>query len=279
MRGNGDKRSRVRRTLGAVKYRVHLLTAPNSSRTVASPDEPTVSGLNTDADWEWYGQNEPYFGVLTNPKFSRENLDERGREEFFESGRKDVELLLETVRSRIDRDFAPDSVLEFGCGVGRNLGAFSDHVERIVGVDVSASMLAEARENCWAQGLTNVTLLESDDALSRVDGQFDLVYSFIVFQHIPVERGEAILRALWKHLAPGGVGVIQLTYEGLHGPDPGPPERRPAGQPPPMQMNRYDLNRVFGILQDSGVREVFFTFTDHGGHLGVHCYFQRPKLL
>jgi SAM-dependent methyltransferase len=43
-------------------------------------------------------------------------------------------------------------------------------------------------------------------------GTFDLVHSFIVFQHISQARGEATLRELGRVLNPGGVGVLHFAY-------------------------------------------------------------------
>jgi hypothetical protein len=41
-------------------------------------------------------------------------------------------------------------------------------------------MLAEAARNCKAAGVVNAVLAVSDDRLSRVEGDFDLVHSVIV---------------------------------------------------------------------------------------------------
>lgn len=235
--------------------------------------------IDTDADWELFGRHEPYHGVLTHTQYLRQNLDAAARDEFFASGAGDVRALLDVVESRVKPGFKPTSVLDFGCGVGRNLVAFAAQAERVVGVDVSKSMLAEARKNCDRLGLTNVELVESDDELSRVGGTFALVHTLIVLQHIPVERGETIIAALIDRIEPGGIGVLHMTYEALDGPDGPPPPRPelPPGALPPMQMNRYDLNRVFGLIQNAGVHQVTSLFTDHGGHRGVSLYFECPR--
>ena len=65
--------------------------------------------------------------------------------------------------------------------------------ERVVGVDVSPSMLAEARRNCDARGARNVELLAAD-RLGTLAPEFDLVHSFIVLQHIPPRHRRADLR-------------------------------------------------------------------------------------
>lgn len=251
-------------------------TRPNG----AAADRTDRVPIDTDADWEAFGSTEPYHGVLTNQRYLRDNLDDEARSEFFATGEGDVERLFDAIRAHLVPDFAPRSVLDFGCGVGRNLIAFARRVDHAVGVDVSTSMLGEARANSERLGMANVELVESDDRLSRVSGSFDLVHTLIVLQHVPVARGEAIIRALLDRIAPGGVGAFQMTYEALDGPDDPMVVRPelPPGALPPMQMNRYDLNRVLGEIQARGVDDVFVSFTDHGGHLGVILYFAMPAV-
>jgi cyclopropane fatty-acyl-phospholipid synthase-like methyltransferase len=113
------------------------------------------------------------------------------------------------VRETLDPSFAPRRCLDFGCGVGRVAIPLARRTGEVVGVDVSESMLAEARRNCEVQETRNVTLLPSDDALSALTGRFDFIHSFVVFQHSPRERGDAILEALLEHLS---VGALHLRY-------------------------------------------------------------------
>jgi hypothetical protein len=40
---------------------------------------------NTDDHWKQWGEQDPYFGVLSLDKFRKENIDDN-RTEFFESG-------------------------------------------------------------------------------------------------------------------------------------------------------------------------------------------------
>ena len=85
-------------------------------------------------------------------------------------------------------------MLDYGCGVGRLVVPFSKIGAHVVGMDVSESMLEEAKINCDSNGLDNVVLLKADDNLSALDHKFDLINSYIVFQHIPVSRGLTILK-------------------------------------------------------------------------------------
>jgi 2-polyprenyl-3-methyl-5-hydroxy-6-metoxy-1,4-benzoquinol methylase len=242
--------------------------------------------MSTDIAWEEWGRRDPYFGVITDPKFRSDAINESARQEFFASGDSHVRGLLSTIRKCIDPAFAPRTVLDFGCGVGRLLIPFAKIAADVVGLDVSPSMLQEARRNCDEQRLNNVRLFRSDDALSTLTGSFDLIHSCIVFQHIPVERGRTLFSKLVQHLSAGGVGAIQLTYSkthyastyGLAPPEPpyvnAPDPRAAADADPLMQMNPYNLNEILFLMQRRGILQFHAQYTDHGGELGIFLVFQ-----
>jgi SAM-dependent methyltransferase len=241
--------------------------------------------MSTDVAWEEWGRREPYFGVITNPKFRRNGLDEDAKREFFRDGETFVNYLLAAIQRNVDPQFSPKRILDFGCGVGRLLVPFARIAEEVVGLDVSPSMLEEARRNCEERQLLNVSLLPSDDDLSALSGTFDLIQSFIVFQHIPVQRGRAIFGKLLQHLRPGGIGAIHLTYSktrfastyGVALPAAPSPATKPQSIPidadPEMQMNPYNMNEILFLLQGAGAQRIYVEFSDHGGELGVFLFF------
>ena len=241
--------------------------------------------LDTDTEWERWGQFDPYFGVITHPKFRRAALDDEARKEFFESGERHVEYVLQVIRTHIDAYFRPKSVLDFGCGVGRTLIPFSRVSDQVMGLDVSPSMLAEAASNCAAGRVTNVGLELSDDRLTRVRQHFDLVHSFIVFQHLEPERGRRIFGELIRRVAPGGVGAVHVLYSKSHyAATLGVPTQTAAlsqnlnrlSPDPEMQMNAYGATEVMFTLQSLGVQRVHVDFSDHGGELGMFLFFLVP---
>jgi SAM-dependent methyltransferase len=245
-------------------------------------DRPDMS---TDVAWEEWGQRDPYFGVITNPKYRRDGLNEDAKREFFDGGDALVKFLLATIQRRIDPQFVPKKVLDFGCGVGRLLVPFARVAEEVVGLDVSPSMLDEARRNCEERQLRNVRLMPSNDNLSTLRGTFDLIHSCLVFQHIPPQRGRAIFGKLLQHLRPGGIGAIQLTYSkarfaSTHGVAPSALPRSatrrqsiPSDVDPEMQMNSYNMNEILFLIQCRGVQQIHLEFSDHGGELGVFLFF------
>lgn len=248
--------------------------------------------FSSNSDWEWerYGKRDPYFGVLTDPIFSRENLTSEHAQAFFQSGAQHVTHVLSVIRRHFDGAFSPRRVLDFGCGVGRLLIPFAEIADEVVGIDVSPSMLEEAKNNCREQGLKNIELIRGDDRLQAVAQGFDLVHSFIVFQHIDPVRGELILHSLLDRLAPGGICAVHLTYDRRGGTSGFSRIMRlvrdfkratlrclrlDLGRPV-MEMNSYDIAKIMNRIQMMGVPEFYTEFTDHGGELGVMLYFQKP---
>ena len=211
------------------------------------------------------------------------------RKRFFASGEQYVTELLRRVRRQIDPAFQPERVLDFGCGVGRVLIPLARLARQTVGIDVSPSMLNEARRNCDALALSGVELV-TPDALRGL-GRFDLVHSVLVLQHMPVRDGERILAELVDVLSPGGVGVIQLTIGGnrehlvfnalMKAPLAPNVLNLVRGRPwsyPHMQMNVYDLNRLLPILRARGVPLVHVNLGDpFGGYEDCTLLFERSS--
>ena len=254
---------------------------------------------NTDKAWEYYGNKDPYFGVLASDEFRRERLEEGSRAQFFQSGQDHIDFVLDTAAEHFGR-ISPRRALDFGCGVGRLTLPLARRCAHVIGVDVSPSMLDEARVNSREAGLSNVEFAPSDDALTHVDGTFDLVHSYIVFQHIEPRRGARIFHHMVNRLAEGGLGIVQFTYANSSS----TPltrramtafyERVPLAfnarnllkgtelMRPPMRMGRYDINRLLLILQEAGCHDVRVRFTEdsHFGYpmYGVMLYFVKRRV-
>lgn len=225
--------------------------------------------MGTDRDWKRWGDSDPYFGVLSDEAYRGERLDADARKAFFATGVAHVQSVLSTLRTQFDPEFLPGRSLDFGCGVGRVLLPLARaSVVEAVGVDISPAMIDECARNAAEQGVDNVRLVQSDESLSAVDGQFDLVHSHIVLVHIPPDRGMRYLSALAGKVAPGGFIAVQILcacnaswpiraivrasyrfppLNWLRNLLRGRPMRQPA-----MQLHVYPLARVMSQLADQG---------------------------
>jgi SAM-dependent methyltransferase len=245
---------------------------------------------NTDHDWERLGAENPYYAVVTHDEYDRSRLDDRARAKFFDGGRTHVDHVFRVIRQHIAADFAPQCALDFGCGVGRVLISLASMCQQVVGIDVSQAMLSEAEANIRTNRLDNVKLIQIAGDQLPDDLTFDFIHSFIVFQHIPVRRGERLFRQLVMRLRPGGVGSLHFTYDGersgraffawLRGHVPLVHRATNALRgnrafPAPMQMNHYNMNRLFSSLHDHDVGPLFIEQTRHGATRGMMMYFRR----
>ena len=253
------------------------------SRLQRSPEE----------QWERFGQVDPFFGVITHDQYHRDRLDDAALESFFASGREQVQYVLRLAQEHTGREIAPRRVLDFGCGVGRVLVAFAEHAPEVVGVDVSPSMLAEARRNADIRGLEGIELVETPQ-LDRLAAEFDIVHSSIVFPHIPPKLGYALFERVASLLRPGGVGVLHVTLSAptaitpaffwavKHVPLVAGIHNLRIGREwsyPTMEFNRYDLERLVAILRRVGfprVGIVYRSAAEFGGRHAADLVFERP---
>jgi ubiquinone/menaquinone biosynthesis C-methylase UbiE len=248
---------------------------------------------DTDKDWEKYGKENPYFGVLTDDKYLANNLTDEDKKEFFETGTQYIEEVTAKVQKYIGADYKIRKAIDFGCGVGRLVIPLARISESVTGIDISESMLLEADENCKLNSINNANFIKSDDTLSQLKGTYNFIHSYIVFQHIPVDRGEQLFINLLSHLDDDGVCVAHFTYHDST------EKSRQLGQllrkyipivgniinlvrgrsfsQPAMQMNSYDLNRLLLIVQKTGANDSHIEFANHAGIMGVTIYFKKSK--
>ena len=101
-------------------------------------------------------------------------------------------------------------VLDVGCGVGRWSCRLAARGATVTGVDLSPTMIAEARRRAAAQGVAaRCRFLAQDLAALEVEGRFDLILGVTVLQHIlePVALHASVQR-LAARLAADGVMIL-----------------------------------------------------------------------
>jgi ubiquinone/menaquinone biosynthesis C-methylase UbiE len=120
---------------------------------------------------------------------------------------------------------AGDRVLDVGCGIGleaTRLAGRVGQVGRVVGIDKSAQMIAEARSRTFDAGLLQIEYAVMDARrLEFPDGAFDLCRAERVLRY--VERPERAVREMARVVRPGG-RVVAFDFDSdatvIDAPDP-----------------------------------------------------------
>jgi len=140
--------------------------------------------------------------VVISDEVSRRTLEHYDqRAEVFWEGtrghdvRQNIDALLSAIESR-----PPFTILDFGCGPGRDLKAFADLGHVAVGLEGSARFAAMAREHSGCEVLQQ-DFLKLDLPAERFDGVFANAALF----HVPTAELPRVLGELRAALKPGGV--------------------------------------------------------------------------
>jgi len=104
---------------------------------------------------------------------------------------------------------AGDTVVDVACGTGQNFPLIEQAIGsegRIVGVDLTDAMLAQAQQRVEDNGWSNVSLAQTDAAAFEFPTEVDAILSTYALSHLP-EPGAVIAHGA-AALRPGGRWVV-----------------------------------------------------------------------
>lgn len=128
---------------------------------------------------------------------------EHGEEAFWRTGESDAR--------RLSWFFAPGGrVLDLGCGVGRVLRFLAPRAAEVIGVDISAEMLARAEQNL--AGVPNARLIHTAGASLEgvASGSIDFLYSLLCLIHVDRRSAYRYFEEIRRVLRPGGLAFLQF---------------------------------------------------------------------
>ncbi len=164
-------------------------------------------------EWEHLGATEPYWSVITQPKYHQDEFESH-RDEFYLSGKFSSDLFLSALRRNGVNPHNLETCLEVGCGVARVTGHLARAFPRVVATDISNQHLQLARDFLASRDIKNVELVHWRSVETLLDLEpVDAIFSVITLQHNPPPVMAWMLERLLEALKPGGVAFIQIpTY-------------------------------------------------------------------
>lgn len=165
------------------------------------PHEPSIR-----RDWEDLASLDPLWAILSDEE---KQYDGWSLQEFFETGESEISALMKMC-AELGYPKQRERALDFGCGIGRLTRALRNHFYSCTGVDISPTMIAQARElnpGCLFE------VLGKQQLQIFPDQHFDFIYSNIVLQHQPaVTLVRTYIREFLRTLTPTGLLVFQLPH-------------------------------------------------------------------
>jgi SAM-dependent methyltransferase len=158
--------------------------------------------------WERFAEIDPYLYIFTDMKRTDPHA-------FWQSG--DQVVRSELLPLVLEHSLRPFLGLELGSGIGRLAFPLAQHFRRVVGVDIATGMIDRGKSIARHNGIDNVSFIPISgpgDFLQQAGdfvGSCDLVYSLLVFQHIPdLSMIDDYLHVIRVLLHQGGIAYLQF---------------------------------------------------------------------
>jgi ubiquinone/menaquinone biosynthesis C-methylase UbiE len=140
-------------------------------------------------------------------------------------------------------------VLDIGCGVGRVEYVLVKKVESVVGIDISPSMIKLAKENIKSKN-AKFLIGNGKNLNGLIDNSFDLVFSVIVFQHLPRETFKNYLKESYRVLGKGRLFFqISIDEQGI---------KFDPSKNHPWALRYYKTLEIKKILEETGFKNIKF---------------------
>jgi|SRR5581483_2432503 len=159
-------------------------------------------------NWTELGKDDPMWLVLTDETKRGNKWSE---EDFFATGRAQIQDVLRQVKdSGLQVNFG--AALDFGCGLGRLSQALASHFQHVDGVDISQSLIDQARRFNRFTNKVEYHINIKTDLNLLPKSHFDFILSLIALQHIPSKHQLLYIAAFMEALKPGGVAFFQTVH-------------------------------------------------------------------
>ena len=205
--------------------------------------------------WTKLGNEKPHWSVLSSPIFQQELTPEL-EDRFYQTGTTEL-AEVEALLARAGRSLSDISrIVEYGCGLGRMTLQFGKHVSSVLGLDISTSHLALARDMAERLGSDNVSFETAELPDFGMTENFDFWYSRIVLQHNPPPLIKAILTQALDMLSPGGIAIFQVPTHAVGYSFDLPQYLRSKDEGTDIEMHCLPQRDVFEVIGKAGCSAV-----------------------
>jgi SAM-dependent methyltransferase len=167
------------------------------------PEENISSSKNK---WNKLAKKNPKFYIVSRvgEQINEEQFNKIGRENYH-----DFVLSDDLLKKRLI-NFKDKIALDIGCGIGRLTELFAADFKEVYGTDISEEMIKQGKERLY--NFKNVHLYATDGLnYPFEDNFFDLIFSFVVFHHMPnKEVIERNFKEVYRTLKNNVVAKIQI---------------------------------------------------------------------
>ena len=155
--------------------------------------------------WTTLGERDPFWAILSESDKKDGGWD---RAAFFQTGVDEINQVLRTAQSLSPVHYG--SAIDFGCGVGRLSQALAGHFERVIGVDIAASMIRTAVELNQFPDRCEYLHNVAADLSVLPDQSADFIYSCITLQHVVPALARSYVREFFRIARPGAFVIFSF---------------------------------------------------------------------
>ncbi len=150
-------------------------------------------------------------------------------------------------------------MLDFGCGPGVIANMSAPHVGKVIAVDVSRGVIDISRA---LEHPANVEFVANrkDDLSFIPTGSLDLVFSFVVLQHLTPDQVQRFLQEFYRVLKPGAKTVFQIKLREEDQPRYNPGTGNWLHRRTMLRMVFYSRAQIRQLMLDNGFTQ--FSVTD-----------------
>ena len=158
--------------------------------------------------WKNFGTVSPHWSVLTQEKYKPHHI-QNSESEFYDTGNHDFDFF-QSILKKHDYTFKDKVILDFGCGVGRLTKPCSEVSDKVYGMDISEPHLEIARNNVPS---ANFFLVNGYKTLPKLPKKPNIIFSWMVLQHIRPKLIEMYIVYLLRILSHGGIALLHIPYD------------------------------------------------------------------